>query len=638
MDPTENTGPDGDGERLAVPWESYYHRDTVLFAIDAGLHMHVQGADDDETPFMMAMRAAARFMEIKLVNSPKDHVGVMLWNTGESKITTHTKGTIYPHTLEYAPLKQVNVPSTYDLQNVVASMEIDADMGKKRFVPSAQMPIDHVLSNALHVITSHMKMGTRRIFFITNQDEPHTSPTKKFVQRACIDKVRDYHRRGVDLEPFFISAPGSFHISTFYADILGVYDDGLLNDSMRPWRLRQWQDQNMPKRGAWDLASKFAELEEQIGHREMPKRVVLDLLLDLGALSKGDSKAPHWRIHVKGYNLISEATRDLPVKVTSYGNEDPYDLYEVVNVTRPISATTGADVKPEQMTNAYELCESDSPHAYVSFTDDEMRRIRQCECVPGLTLLGFKDRSTLRFYENVKHAYFLYPSDLEHPGSKCAFAAMLQAMLKKRKLALCVFVPRENAVPSIAVLLPQAEEFDADGQQCEPPGMHMIIMPYADDIRAPPTTKSLSANAAQIGAASKLIESYTRKSAFNPDAFGNPALQYHYDLLMSSAFNTPPPVFHDTVLPDYDMIERRSHQYMDAWHDTMKRDQRVQADTAVTSTSAVSDELVRRLHREGTLGRLTVHDLKLACDMYGLPKPGRKAEIMAALSKYLSTH
>ena len=121
MDPTDwGTSQDDDGDRRAVPWESYFHRDAVLFVIDAGAHMHVKNPDDDETPFMIAMRAAVRFMEIKLVNSPKDYVGVMLWNTDESRMLANTKNTFYPHTLEYAPLKQVNVPTTYDLQNIVA--------------------------------------------------------------------------------------------------------------------------------------------------------------------------------------------------------------------------------------------------------------------------------------------------------------------------------------------------------------------------------------------------------------------------------------------------------------------------------------------------------------------------------------
>lgn len=524
-------------------------------------------------------------------------------------------------------------------------------MGIRRFGPSeTQVHMEHVFTNAMNMITASAKAGTRRVFFITNQDNPHTGPGKQQIQKACIDRIRDYYRRGIDLEPFFISAPGTpFQINTFYADILGVYDDGLLTDTLRPWRLRQWQDQNVSKSAAWDSASKFAELEEQISSREVPKRVVFDVLLDLGPLSKPIANSPvddlhaktpqasRWRIHVKGYNVISEATRDLPVKVTSYGQEDPFDVYEIVNVGQPCEAVTGEPVRPEDTESVFPLCDSDSARSCVSFSDAELKQIRQFGCIPGLLLLGFKDRSTLHFYENTKHSYFLYPSDLEHPGSKCAFAALLHSMLSKNKVALTLFMPRENAVPAFAVLLPQAEELDASGHQYQPPGMHLIVMPFIDDIREPPSLHALSANSDEVGAASKIIESFQRRDPFNPDVFANPALQFHYEVLMAQAFHRPAPIYRDTIMPDYDLIERRSRDVIQAWNAS------IQADTRISSSrhdvqAGLQDDMLRQMHREGTLGRMTLVNLKQACDLYGLPKYGRKADVISTLSTYLSTH
>mgnify|MGYP001507766563 FL=1 len=94
----------------ALPWEGYFHRDAVLFVIDAGMHMHEEV--EHETAFIMALRAALRFMHIKLVSSPKDYVGIMLWNTDASRMITPSKNPYYPHTIEYARLKQVDVPTT----------------------------------------------------------------------------------------------------------------------------------------------------------------------------------------------------------------------------------------------------------------------------------------------------------------------------------------------------------------------------------------------------------------------------------------------------------------------------------------------------------------------------------------------
>jgi ATP-dependent DNA helicase 2 subunit 1 len=38
----------------------------------------------------------------------------------------------------------------------------------------------------------------------------------------------------------------------------------------------------------------------------------------------------------------------------------------------------------------------------------------------------------------------------------------------------------------MAVLLPQEEEFTEGGGQDMPPGFHVIVLPFVDDIRAPP--------------------------------------------------------------------------------------------------------------------------------------------------------
>lgn len=326
--------------------------------------------------------------------------------------------------------------------------------------------------------------------------------------------MKDMYRRGVDLEPFFMSSQQhTFRVNVFYAEIVGAYDDGLVDDALRPWRLRQMQDQNGSKRRAWDSTLKFQELDEQMGGREMPKRVIFDLMMDLGPLSKPSEdkhakaqRASHWRIHVKGYVLISEATKDMPVRVSSYGQENPDDLHEVMAYQHFYDAQTGERVAPTDIVNAYPITEGPTDQAQVVLSDEEVKKLRTFGCVPGIKLLGFKDRSTLHFLENIKHAYFLYPSDLDQPGSKRVFAALLQSMLSKNKYALGLYMPRENVIPSFVAILPQAEEVDEEGNQLVPSGMNMIVLPYADDIRDAPQVKTES------GTCPRLIKRMPRKS------------------------------------------------------------------------------------------------------------------------------
>ena len=49
---------------------------------------------------------------------------------------------------------------------------------------------------------------------------------------------------------------------------------------------------------------------------------------------------------------------------------------------------------------------------------------------------------------------------------------------------MCRF--RLNHTPEFAVLIPQKETFTPEGGQDDAPGFHVIVLPYADDIRAPP--------------------------------------------------------------------------------------------------------------------------------------------------------
>lgn len=55
---------------------------------------------------------------------------------------------------------------------------------------------------------------------------------------------------------------------------------------------------------------------------------------------------------------------------------------------------------------------------------------------PGLTLLGFKPKSALKVYHNLKHSSFLYPDEHFIQGSTVVFAALLDRMLALEKVSL----------------------------------------------------------------------------------------------------------------------------------------------------------------------------------------------------------
>jgi ATP-dependent DNA helicase 2 subunit 1 len=121
------------------------------------------------------------------------------------------------------------------------------------------------------------------------------------------------------------------------------------------------------------------------------------------------------------------------------------------------------------------------------FTDSEVAEMRSMGINPQIKILGFQSSDLLQIDENIKHSYFIYPDENTYTGSTRTFAALLQSCtkLKKHALAICRF--KRNNTPEFAVLIPQPEEMSEDGKSQEvPPGFHVIILPYKDDLRAQP--------------------------------------------------------------------------------------------------------------------------------------------------------
>lgn len=141
--------------------------------------------------------------------------------------------------------------------------------------------------------------------------------------------------------------------------------------------------------------------------------------------------------------------------------------------------------------------------------------------IEGIKILGFKDADTLDFEDNIKHSYFIYPSDnvrvhdpsfrfvntlQVYKGSIRAFSALLKVLVEKNKIGLALGVFRRSSSPYFYALVPQVwfpqnsahlidiqqeEVLDANDVQERPPGFHMIPLPYADDIRGAPVEESL---------------------------------------------------------------------------------------------------------------------------------------------------
>ncbi|EST08513.1 SAP domain protein [Kalmanozyma brasiliensis GHG001] len=686
---------DDDDELEQLDLDAIYQKDMVLFCIDAGPSMHRIDPITNTSPLYSALKAAASLMQKKLISSPHDHVGVLIFNCAETLFRSAKPGEYYKGSYELQSVRQVNVPDTYNLKALLHEAESDPKHLQDVLPPAEkQMRVDWALANAGVAMVAAANAGSKRVFWITDNDDPHPmsiDPKATKARRACLDKMNEFRKIGVRIEPFFINPNNAtgpsqasssdltrgFEINKFYADVFAHYDDDREDDEESFHRPRlpagfgrtaaeQLKGQEV-KRSLWDSAVRFQELEDDIATRETPKRVVFNIRFELAALDpppepssaengagEAEQRLPQartrgrkWQIGVKGYSLVSRSTKGNTVKVIV--DDECGELKEVVTHQHYIDANTGKPLSKEQVIPAFQFGNSSSLRGQVTFTPQELKSIKSFGMLPCLKLIGFRNRDELLKFEwNVKHAYFIYPSDIEWKGSRKTFTALLKSMLSKNKVGLGLFMPRQNVVPVFVAIVPQEEEVSEDGQQLIAPGMHIITLPYADDVRDVPTNLLSTADAKdeQIDKAVAFIERYQKKQPFNPDHYPNPALNHHYSVLMATAFQEPVPAAPtDLTVPQYATIKKRTAHLIQEWHDAIDQDPRLsmvaasskqpKTSTSVRKTTFEDDTEIMDLWERGKLSAYTVAELKSVCDFYRLDNKGRKPDLLVRIDAWI---
>jgi hypothetical protein len=152
----------------------------------------------------------------------------------------------------------------------------------------------------------------------------------------------------------------------------------------------------------------------------------------------------------------------------------------------------------------------------VFFTKLEMGALKQIGD-GGFTLMGFKPLSQLLPSHNLKAPNFIYPDESAIKGSSTAFRALVEEMASQGKFAVARASLRKSSIPRFVGLVPQVrrsvvclacvipflcqcvnfwfthilsrfitfqlEKFGADGVLEQGPGMCVIYLPFADELR-----------------------------------------------------------------------------------------------------------------------------------------------------------
>lgn len=222
---------------------------------------------------------------------------------------------------------------------------------------------------------------------------------------------------------------------------------------------------------------------------------------------------PDFKISVNGYLLFKrqEPSRSCYVWL---GGEQPQI---VQGVTTQIADDTARTVDKSEIRKAYKFGGDQ-----ISFSTEEQQTLRNFGD-PIIRIIGFKSLSALPFWANVKHPTFIYPSEADYVGSTRVFSALHQKLLRDKKVALVWFIPRKNAAPVLGAMIASEEKLDENDIQKFPPGMWIVPLPYADDVRQNPETTLNVAPEALIDRMRMVIQQLQLpKAVYEPLKYPNP--------------------------------------------------------------------------------------------------------------------
>uniref|UniRef100_A0A915HHZ8 ATP-dependent DNA helicase 2 subunit 1 n=1 Tax=Romanomermis culicivorax TaxID=13658 RepID=A0A915HHZ8_ROMCU len=341
------------------------------------------------------------------------------------------------------------------------------------------------------------------------------------------------------------------------------------------------------------------------------------------------------------YNLIASAKIPTPLKLDKSTNE------EVKTYKTFVDTETGEKLFPFELKRFQTY-----GGANIAMEQDEIEQLRMLY-PPGLTLLGIQHKNFLKPSYYVKQSMFMYPNEANVKGSSALFRCLLERCQAKDMVIICRLIARTNMAPRLVALLPQLEQLDAKGFQDQPPGFHVIFLPFADDVRDL-THKIMheerpKADDLQIAKAKEIVEKLTID--YDPDTIANPVLQTHYRAIEAFALEREDmEEVADHTKPNNDWISRKAGQAIHEFTRMIFPDdyvpennaprKRARSATGATVKKSKNFDEKEEINLEeeaksNKLHKLTVPILKELCAQNGIKLTAtRKADIITQINAH----
>ncbi|XP_018013106.1 X-ray repair cross-complementing protein 6-like [Hyalella azteca] len=598
-----NFGLDGEnGEEDAEEQWQWEGRNATVFLIDVAPAMFEKDAAEEESdiPFIVAMKCVHASVCRQVVSSDQDLTAVVFFNTLNCTSASQQPSTSSTALLATFPHVAIPLPLDRPSADRVLTLESYLQDGRSKVTREfGGICEDASLGDALwassNLITQcKSSLSGQNVLLFTCRDEPHSSNAVDLAKKAKC-KARDLDDAGIDLELLGLGA--NFDASKFYKALITL--DG------------QAPDRSI----AGASSARLEQLQERVRRLEHKQRATGRVPFTL---------ATGLEISVGFYTSISTARKPASVKLHRSGN----DL--IKTITKEYREDTG------ELLMTSDFCKyQEYGKRKIKFTVEESRELNKVYPT-GIELLGFKPSSAIKAFHYVKPASFLYPDDKNIKGSTAAFAALLTRCVARDVVPIVRVVPRTNASPSWAALLPQEEVLDDDGCQLRAPGFHVCYLPFADDFRQLDMTVGRArASNEQVDAAKSFIKKLHFR--YDPSSFENPDLQTHWRNIEALALNRRDlePVT-DYTVPDYARIRKKTQELVSAFKDLVwpsgydataaaaKRPPPKPRATAGIAPAAAGTPSVEDMARNNTVEKLNVATLKEWLSARNIKVTGKK--------------
>lgn len=647
-------------------------KDAVLFAIDVSKSMlkrpDVSNSKktDSSSPLEAGLKCAYHLMQQRIISAPRDLMGILLYGTeatkfyGEDEISRGSW--TFPHCYL---LTDLDIPEAEDVKALKSLVEEpDDDFAKQLFRVSSEPVAMHSMLFCANQIFQQKapNFTSRRLFIVTDNDNPHAD-NKGYGSQATV-RAKDLYDLGVVIELFPISSPRhTFDTKLFWDDI--VYKSSPSDPDAimyNPSSLRD-VDLNQLKTGTADGITLLQSLLSTISSKATPKRA----LFSAASLEI----APGLKIGVKGFLLYKHQKPERSTYIY-LGDERPQIVKGQTTQYADDFEGGSRNITKVEIKKAYSF-----GGETITFSQDEMKSLRDFGA-PVIRIIGFKPIASLPMWANFKSSTFVYPFEDDYIGSARVFSALYQKMVKSQLMALSWLIVRKNASPVLAAIVPtlktDEDNDDASNQACvsptgAPQGLHLIPLPFADDLRQnPPSMHEVPIRAPDelVDKMRPVIEQLNLpKQIYDASRYPNPSLQWHYRILQAIALEEDlPEKPEDKTKPKSRQIDKRAGHMAVEWGDELtkvyKEHLAQNPDSAnlsekrpsarapksngedgqgkrVKTEHGTAEEDIRKLFETGKLSSLTVPQLKDFASSKKLLISGRKADLVERIEAWFES-